>query len=282
MSAASASWDCLLAVRAVLLLQPVLTRPRHCLLLLCHHAPPINNAPTQTAARPRDAEAWRLLGESSLLNADTSKSVAAYEKAIALSPDDQQIVTVRTALNSRCAALRAACAALRSGRGRLSLAMLHACITCCDGIAPLLNLLWPAAAACCCGLLLWPAALRAVLQGMVDAYVANSQQAKAISYLTDLRERLMTAATAAGSSASDEATASDAASVAAALPGEQDAGAAASSSAGEEASSSGRPRVDAIQVQLLLGERPAGPAARRLAQCCLLAARALRSLAAAW
>lgn len=43
-------------------------------------------------------EAWRLLGESRLLNADAAKSVAAYEKAIALSPDNQTVITVSVAL----------------------------------------------------------------------------------------------------------------------------------------------------------------------------------------
>ncbi len=46
------------------------------------------------AARPNDVEAWRLLGEAQLLNAQTGKSVAAFEKAATLKADDLQILTV--------------------------------------------------------------------------------------------------------------------------------------------------------------------------------------------
>lgn len=42
-----------------------------------------------------DAEALRVLGEAALLSAQPARSAAAYEKAIALEPRDQQIVTVR-------------------------------------------------------------------------------------------------------------------------------------------------------------------------------------------
>lgn len=52
----------------------------------------------QTAARPSDTEALRLLGESRLLNAEPAKSVAAYEKAISLAPNDQSVITVRMGL----------------------------------------------------------------------------------------------------------------------------------------------------------------------------------------
>jgi cytochrome c-type biogenesis protein CcmH/NrfG len=48
----------------------------------------------QVAARPADVEALRLLGESRLLNAEPAKSVSAYEKAIALAPNDQSLITV--------------------------------------------------------------------------------------------------------------------------------------------------------------------------------------------
>jgi hypothetical protein len=82
-------------------------------------------------------------------------------------------------------------------------------------------------------------------QGLVDAYVANSQQAKAVSYLTGLRDKILAnaapaAAAAAGSS--NEAAAADAA-----------------SSSGDAASSSEQQQieVDPIGVQLLLGEQVA-------------------------
>lgn len=55
-----------------------------CAALCCH----------QTAVRPADIEALRLLGESRLLNAEPAKSVAAYEKAIAVAPSDQSLITV--------------------------------------------------------------------------------------------------------------------------------------------------------------------------------------------
>ena len=45
------------------------------------------------AARPKDAEAWRLLGETTLLSQQAGRSVAAYEKAAALSPEDIQVLT---------------------------------------------------------------------------------------------------------------------------------------------------------------------------------------------
>jgi ribosomal protein L12E/L44/L45/RPP1/RPP2 len=83
------------------------------------------------------------------------------------------------------------------------------------------------------------------VQGLVDAWVANSQQAKAVSYLTGLRDKILAnaapaAAAAAGSS--EAAAAADAAS--------SSAGAAA-----EQASSSEQQlEVDPIGVQLLLGE----------------------------
>lgn len=48
----------------------------------------------QVAARPTDTEALRLLGEVRLLNAEPAKSVAAYETAIALAPNDQSLITV--------------------------------------------------------------------------------------------------------------------------------------------------------------------------------------------
>jgi hypothetical protein len=49
---------------------------------------------SQVAVRPSDVEALRLLGESRLLNAEPAKSVAAYETAIALAPNDQSLITV--------------------------------------------------------------------------------------------------------------------------------------------------------------------------------------------
>jgi hypothetical protein len=50
----------------------------------------------QTAARPDDVEAWRLLGESRLLSAEPAKSVAAYERAFSLAAADQSVITVGT------------------------------------------------------------------------------------------------------------------------------------------------------------------------------------------
>lgn len=47
------------------------------------------------AKRPGDPEALRVLGEAALLSAQPGRSVAAYEKAVALAPRDQQILTVR-------------------------------------------------------------------------------------------------------------------------------------------------------------------------------------------
>lgn len=126
-----------------------------------------------------------------------------------------------------------------------------------------------------------------ILQGLVDAYVANSQQAKAISYLTDLRDKMLAtlplpaaaeaatagAATTGGDSGSSASAASEssssgsgenAAATAAVLPGgdagsssvsseEQAAASAASSSAAGESSSSDTVMVDPVGVQLLLG-----------------------------
>eukprot|EP00879_Flechtneria_rotunda_P026328 GHRR01028068.1.p1 GENE.GHRR01028068.1~~GHRR01028068.1.p1 ORF type:complete len:444 (+),score=218.28 GHRR01028068.1:833-2164(+) len=147
-----------------------------------------------TAARPDDVEAWRLLGESRLLMADAAKSVAAYEKAVALSLDNQQIIT-----------------------------------------------------------------------GLVDAYVANSQQAKAVNYLTKVRDRVLSeagkekarsaAATATTSSSSGEAAA-DAAAPAAAMPGSGNAMSSnkASTSQAADAPSTSQRTVDPIAVQLLLGK----------------------------
>ncbi len=47
------------------------------------------------AAKPGDVEAWRLLGETSLLSAKAGKAVQAYESAVGLRKEDLQIVTVR-------------------------------------------------------------------------------------------------------------------------------------------------------------------------------------------
>ncbi|WIA42438.1 hypothetical protein OEZ86_008435 [Tetradesmus obliquus] len=132
-----------------------------------------------TVAKPDDAEAWRVLGEARLLNVDAKESVTAYEKALALRPNDQTIIA-----------------------------------------------------------------------GLVDAYVANSQQAKAVSYLTGLRDQILanavTAAAAGSSSSSEAAAAADAASSSA-------------GAAGEQASSSEQQlEVDPIGVQLLLGKAYAG------------------------
>ena len=44
------------------------------------------------AARPKDAEAWRLLGETTLLSQQAPRSVVAYERAAALSNDDLQVI----------------------------------------------------------------------------------------------------------------------------------------------------------------------------------------------
>eukprot|EP00775_Hariotina_reticulata_P001571 gene1571-1910_t len=52
-----------------------------------------NSNDLETVAHPDDSEAWRLLGESRLLNADAANSVSAYQQAIALAPNDQQIIT---------------------------------------------------------------------------------------------------------------------------------------------------------------------------------------------
>ncbi|GAX74303.1 hypothetical protein CEUSTIGMA_g1752.t1 [Chlamydomonas eustigma] len=45
------------------------------------------------AMRPRDGEAWRLLGETTLLSQQPARSTIAYEKAAALIPDDLQVLT---------------------------------------------------------------------------------------------------------------------------------------------------------------------------------------------
>lgn len=65
-----------------------------CPVLCCCSLHTSNNTITQTAAKPGDIEALRLLGESRLLNAEPAKSVAAYETAIALAPNDQSLITV--------------------------------------------------------------------------------------------------------------------------------------------------------------------------------------------
>lgn len=41
-----------------------------------------------------DFEAWRLLGETNLLSARPQRAIAAYEKAVALDANDQQVLTV--------------------------------------------------------------------------------------------------------------------------------------------------------------------------------------------
>jgi hypothetical protein len=100
-----------------------------------------------------------------------------------------------------------------------------------------------------------------MLQGLVDAYVANSQQGKAVDYLNGLRDKLIaavpTAASAAGSSSSGSSSENSAA-TAAAMPGSSDEAGAASSSEGAAvadggASTSDRIPVDPVGVQLLLG-----------------------------
>jgi hypothetical protein len=112
-------------------------------------------------------------------------------------------------------------------------------------------------------------------QGLVDAYVANSQQGKAVEYLNGLRDKLLaaaaaapTAATAAGSSSSSSSGVSsseNAAATAAVMPGAGDEAAAGrSSSSGSEQgaagdASQGGPSnesvaMDPVGVQLLLGE----------------------------
>jgi Flp pilus assembly protein TadD len=45
------------------------------------------------AMRPKDGEAWRLLGETTLLSQQPARSTIAYEKAAALIPNDLQILT---------------------------------------------------------------------------------------------------------------------------------------------------------------------------------------------
>jgi hypothetical protein len=101
------------------------------------------------------------------------------------------------------------------------------------------------------------------LQGLVDAYVANSQQGKAVDYLNGLRDNLIAAA-AAGSSGGSSSQ--NTAATAAAMPSSSDEAAtsssssedtAASAAAGDVAggaSSSDRVLVDPVGVQLLLGE----------------------------
>ncbi len=44
--------------------------------------------------RPSEPEAWRLLGETSLLAQQSNRAVAAYEKAVALQDGDLQVTTV--------------------------------------------------------------------------------------------------------------------------------------------------------------------------------------------
>lgn len=105
------------------------------------------------------------------------------------------------------------------------------------------------------------------LQGLVDAYVANSQQGKAVDYLNSLRDKLVAAAATAASSSSSAATSSseNTAATAAVMPGSSDEAAAdAASSSGvaegaagdasSDASTSDRVPVDPVGVQLLLGE----------------------------
>ena len=43
------------------------------------------------ARKPDDAEAWRLLGETSLLSTRSSRAVEAYEKAVALRTGNLQV-----------------------------------------------------------------------------------------------------------------------------------------------------------------------------------------------
>lgn len=109
------------------------------------------------------------------------------------------------------------------------------------------------------------------VQGLVDAYVANSQQAKAVKYLTDLRDNILAQLDTKQQAAAETSTVSEAAAVAtaAAMPSSDgtitadatSSSATASSSSSSEsaadsgaASSSDRVAVDPIAVQLLLGE----------------------------
>jgi ribosomal protein L12E/L44/L45/RPP1/RPP2 len=89
-------------------------------------------------------------------------------------------------------------------------------------------------------------------QGLVDAYVANSQQAKAVSYLTGLRDKILATAAAAAPAAAAAAGSSSEAAAADAASSSGDAAAAQASSSEQQ-----QIEVDPIGVQLLLGEHTA-------------------------
>jgi cytochrome c-type biogenesis protein CcmH/NrfG len=64
--------------------------------------------------RPQEAEAWRLLGETSLLAQQSARSVAAYESAVAIKDGDLQFTTVGAGV-------------VRGGGGRGALPSLKGC-----------------------------------------------------------------------------------------------------------------------------------------------------------
>ncbi|MBZ5782370.1 hypothetical protein, partial [Klebsiella aerogenes] len=52
--------------------------------------------------KPQEVEAWRLLGETTLLAKQSSRAVAAYEQAVALRDGDLQVTTVGLAQRDCC------------------------------------------------------------------------------------------------------------------------------------------------------------------------------------
>lgn len=97
------------------------------------------------------------------------------------------------------------------------------------------------------------------MQGLVDAYVANSQQGTAIDCLNGLRDKLLAAAAAGGSSSgSSENSAATAAVLPSSSEDASSSGSSSSEQAAEAASTSDRVPVDPVGVQLLLGKYTCG------------------------
>lgn len=93
------------------------------------------------------------------------------------------------------------------------------------------------------------------VQGLVDAYVANSQQAKAVNYLNTLRDKILAQAAPSSAAEAAEAAATAPSSSNAVVEGAGGSGSESSSVAGA-ASTSDRVMVDPVGVQLLLGKAP--------------------------
>jgi hypothetical protein len=204
-----------------------------------------------------------VLGEARLLNVDAKESVAAYEKALSLRPTDQTIISVSVWLQQP----QSQEPRHRAAGSRVCVTLVFCCLplpwrdgTTCLLLSVLLQLFFAIIRSVATSAVLTSLVMTCFChcvfdslheQGLVDAYVANSQQAKAVSYLTGLRDKILANAAAAAAGSSSEAAAAAAAAAAAdAASSSGDAVAAAGASSSEQQ----QIEVDPIGVQLLLGE----------------------------